>query len=99
MCLMTKRPKHKTTEQCCNKFNKDLKNGPHLKKKNLKKNNTDDLQIQSMCQYLNRSYPNSNFSPTPVFLHPSKCKTVSFHSQLLCIQEEKIKFMISLGET
>ena len=34
-------PKHKKQKQYCNKFNKDFKNGPHQKKKNLlyKKNN------------------------------------------------------------
>jgi len=28
---------HRVIEQCCHKFNKDIKNGPHQKRKNLKK--------------------------------------------------------------
>ena len=31
------RPKNQKQKQYCNKFNKDFKNGPHQKKKNLKK--------------------------------------------------------------
>ena len=43
--LWTKEPKHKQ-KQYCNKFNKDIKNGPHLKKKNLCKN----VKLTSCCR-------------------------------------------------
>ena len=32
-CLVARKPEHKQQKQYCNKFNKDLKNDPHQKKK------------------------------------------------------------------
>ena len=47
-------------KQYCNKFNKDFKNGPHQKKKNLKqKKRRSHLQIQSVVGIIHGQVPGS----------------------------------------
>ena len=45
-------PKSQNIEQkqYCNKFNKDFKNAPHQKKKNLKKKSTEMVMYTWLCQ-------------------------------------------------